>query len=180
MTGNESKTYIADYHSPLGMITMASDGTALIGLWFDGQKHFCSSISEEVESKELPIFVETRTWLDSYFSGDNPRTKPYTRFTIGSAFQKEVWQILKEIPYGETITYGEIARMVAHRRGIESMSAQAVGGAVGRNPISVIVPCHRVIGAKGKLTGYAGGVWRKVRLLEIENKSNVFNKKATV
>ena len=159
--------YIHHYMSPLGGITIASDGEALTGLWFDGQKYFEANLSEEHEEKRLEIFDITDKWLDIYFSGQKPDFLPKLHL-IGTDFQREVWDILLEIPYGQTVTYGEIARKIADKRGLKTMSAQAVGGAVGHNRVSVIVPCHRVIGSDGSLTGYAGGIERKIRLLDIE------------
>ncbi len=153
--------------SPLGGITMASDGTHLVGLWFDGQAFFACGLAKEHEEKDLPIFQETERWLAVYFSGERPDFTP-PLLLRGTSFQREVWDILLTIPYGETMTYGEIAAQMAARKGIAKMSAQAVGGAVGHNPVTLVVPCHRVVGAKGNLTGYAGGLERKVRLLELE------------
>ena len=159
--------YITHYQSPLGGITMASDGTALTGLWFDGQKYFALYLDKEHEKKQLPVFEKTKQWLDIYFSGREPYFTPPLSLN-GSAFRMAVWQILQSIPYGQTITYGDIAKQLAAQTGKAKMSAQAVGGAVGHNPISIIVPCHRVIGAGGSLTGYAGGIDKKVQLLELE------------
>lgn len=166
----DEKIVLYKYRSPLGDITMASDGTALTGLWFDGQKYFGSGILKETleyEEKELPVFKETVHWLDIYFEGKEPDFMPELSLK-GTEFRREVWNILLEIPYGETITYGEIGRKIAKKKGLISMSAQAVGGAVGHNPISILVPCHRVVGADGKLTGYAGGVDKKLALLILE------------
>lgn len=160
-------TYIYHYDSPLGRITMASDGAALIGLWFDGQKYFASTLPKECKEKPLEIFEETTQWLDIYFNGSSPDFTP--RLSLEStAFREEVWEILLSIPYGKTMTYGEIAKKIAERRGMMRMSAQAVGGAVGHNPISIIVPCHRVVGTNGSLTGYAGGIEKKIELLTLE------------
>ncbi len=159
--------YIYRYQSPLGGITMASDGSGLTGLWFDRQQHFGSTLSTEHEEILLPVFEETSSWLDTYFSGKIPDFTPPLALPA-SPFRKIVWEILLTIPYGQTTTYGEIAAEVAKRSGTGRMSAQAVGGAVGRNPISLIIPCHRVIGARGKLTGYAGGLDKKIRLLRME------------
>ena len=161
--------YIHHYKSPLGGITMASDGKALTGLWFDGQKYFAVTLSKEHEEKMLPVFEETDRWLDIYFQGKEPDFLPLVLFPCGSEFRQEVWQILLSIPYGKTMTYGEIAAYIAKQRGLTRMSAQAVGGAVGHNPISIIVPCHRVVGIDGSLTGYAGGIDKKVKLLEYEH-----------
>ena len=160
-------TYTYHYDSPLGGITLSSNGTELTGLWFDGQKYFGDTLPKEYEEKPLPIFEQSVHWLDIYFSGQKPDFLPKLHL-IGTDFQREVWDILLEIPYGQTVTYGEIARKIADKRGLKTMSAQAVGGAVGHNRVSVIVPCHRVIGSDGSLTGYAGGIERKIRLLDIE------------
>ncbi len=158
--------YISKYKSPLGDAVLAADEIGLTGLYFECQKGFAFCLSEYRE-KKLPIFDETIEWLNIYFSGKEPRFKPPLHFT-GTAFQNEVWGILCSIKYGKTVTYGEIARILSDRRGIKSMSAQAVGGAVGKNKISIIVPCHRVIGADGSLVGYAGGLDKKIALLELE------------
>ena len=163
--------YIAHYSSPLGSMTLASDGTALTGLWFNGQKYFADTLKEvQTLNPNLPVFDLTRQWLDIYFSGKEPTFTP-PLLLQGSPFRKQVWQLLLEIPYGRTMTYGELARK------LQCKSAQAVGGAVGHNPISLIIPCHRVIGADGSLTGYAGGVERKASLLKLEsNKQDINNK----
>ena len=155
------------YSSPLGRMILASDGEKLTGLWLDGQKRFVSSSKESPIRKPLPIFEETIRWLDIYFNGGIPDFIPPLSL-LGTPFQKEVWEILLTIPYGKTMTYGEIAKMLADRRGLPRMSAQAVGGAIGRNPISIIVPCHRVLGSNGELTGYDGGIDKKAWLLELE------------
>ncbi|MBP5678184.1 MAG: methylated-DNA--[protein]-cysteine S-methyltransferase [Bacteroidales bacterium] len=158
-------TSTAHYNSPLGGITMASDGQALIGLWFDDQKHFGSTmVAQEATPAGLPVFDEARLWLDIYFSGCEPDFMPSVLF-IGTRFQQRVWKALRTIPYGQTISYGELASHLGVR------SAQAVGGAVGRNPVSIIVPCHRVVGTDGSLTGYAAGLDRKRALLQIEQKN---------
>lgn len=159
--------YICHYKSPLGGITMASDGNALTGLWFDGQKYFAEGLAETAAAKTLPVFDEAMRWLDIYFSGRRPDFTPLLNLK-GTAFRKEVWQLLLQIPYGQTTTYGELAAQLAAHRGLKQMSAQAVGGAVGHNPISIIVPCHRVIGTGGSLTGYAGGLDKKLALLKLE------------
>ena len=164
--------YTHHYISPLGGITMASDGEYLTGLWFDGQKYFADTLKTQCEEKDLDVFRRTNRWLDIYFSGKEPDFTPPLRMR-GTEFRQEVWQILLTIPFGKTMTYGEIAKILADRRGIKSMSAQAVGGAVGHNPISLIVPCHRVIGTNGALTGYAGGLEKKTRLLDMESQSSV-------
>ena len=159
--------YISHYKSPLGSITLASDGDSLIGLWFDGQKYFGTTLGDEYEEKPLPIFDRTAAWLDIYFDERIPDFTPKISLN-DTDFRREVWDILLTIPYGKTMTYGEIAATIAQKRGVASISAQAVGGAVGRNPISIIVPCHRVIGSNKSLTGYAGGIERKAALLRIE------------
>ena len=164
--------YTHHYVSPLGGITMASDGEYLTGLWFDGQKYFADTLSVQREEKDLDVFCRTDNWLDIYFSGKEPNFTPPLRMK-GTEFRQEVWQILLTIPFGKTMTYGEIAKILADRRGTDSMSAQAVGGAVGHNPISLIVPCHRVIGTNGALTGYAGGLEKKAWLLDMESQSSV-------
>ncbi len=155
------------YDSPLGGITLASDGEALTGLWLDGQIYFADTLSEDSKEKELPIFAQTCHWLDIFFSGRKPDFTPRLKMNT-SPFRKAVWEILLTIPFGKTMTYGEIAKLIAQKRGIAQMSAQAVGGAVGHNSISLIIPCHRVVGPKGKLTGYAGGLDKKAKLLRLE------------
>lgn len=159
--------YIFHYRSPLGPITLASDGTALTGLWFNGQAHFGAGLCPTPEERPLPVFEEAVRWLDSYFRGECPGFTPPLALR-GTPFRRAVWEILLTIPYGQTMTYGSIARELARRNGLPRMSAQAVGGAVGRNPISLIVPCHRVVGTGGALTGYASGLDRKQYLLRME------------
>lgn len=159
--------YIWRYESPLGGITLGSDGEALTGLWFNGQKYFADTMKGTGEEKCLPVFAEACGWLDIYFSGRNPGFTP--PLAIGATpFRKAVWEILLTIPYGKTMTYGEIAKRIALQKGAPRMSAQAVGGAAGHNPISLVIPCHRVVGADGRLTGYAGGIDRKLELLRLE------------
>lgn len=161
--------YVKYYQSPLGEIMMASDGSALTGLWFAGQKYFADTLSQESEERDLLVFELARKWLDIYFDGRIPDfTPPLSMITTD--FRKAVWEILLTIPYGRTMTYGEIARVIAEQRGIGRMSAQAVGAAVGHNSISLIIPCHRVIGSDGSLTSYAGGIGRKQWLLDLEKK----------
>ena len=155
------------YSSPLGSITLASDGESLIGLWFDGQKYFPHKLISESTEAELPIFTRTCNWLDIYFSGNIPDFTP-SIYLNTTPFRKAVYDILLTIPYGQTMTYGEIANIIAKQKGIERMSAQAVGSAVGHNPISIMIPCHRVVGADGSLTGYAGGLNKKIELLKLE------------
>lgn len=159
--------YTNTYHSPLGKMKMTSDGTALTGLWFEGQKYIDELVRGQGEERELPVFNETKRWLDIYFQGKSPDFTPMISYHTTS-FRQQVWEILIKIPYGETMTYGEIADMLAEERGIFKMSAQAVGGAVGHNVIAIIIPCHRVIGRDGSLTGYAGGIEKKKRLLRLE------------
>lgn len=159
--------YISHYVSPMGNILLAADDMGLTGLWFEGQKYFALSLEKEHTERETPLFEKVKRWLAVYFSGKEPDFTVPLHFT-GTAFQKQVWEILCSIPYGGTMTYGEIASQVAAKRGLPHMSAQAVGGAVGHNPISIIVPCHRVVGTDGSLTGYAGGIDKKVRLLKLE------------
>jgi methylated-DNA-[protein]-cysteine S-methyltransferase len=154
--------YTAHYDSPLGGITLASDGKRLAGLWFDGQKYFADVLDKEHEEKpDIDVFDKTRRWLDEYFCGREPQFTPPLVFR-GSDFRKRVWQRLMQIPYGHTETYGDIARSLGCH------SAQAVGGAVGHNPLTLIAPCHRVMGSDGSLTGYAGGIDKKIRLLQLE------------
>lgn len=162
--------YIDTYASPLGIITMGSNGKQLTGLWFEEQKHFGDTLCDQPQHHALPIFDETRTWLDVYFQGKCPTFTPPILLN-DTPFRRTVWQLLLTIPYGETTTYKDIARQWARQHGVKSMSSQAVGGAVGRNPISIIIPCHRVIGTNGSLTGYAGGLDRKRWLLQLEQAS---------
>ena len=152
--------YINHYDSPIGGITLASDGTALTGLWFDDQKYFGDTLTEEYEETNLPVFAKATEWLDIYFSGKDPGFTPPLHLR-GTAFRRKVWKALMDIPFGQKSTYGELARKL-------NSSPRAVGGALAHNPVSIIVPCHRVMGTGGKLTGYAGGVERKTKLLEIE------------
>lgn len=176
VTETMTTNFLTHYDSPLGSITSASDGTALTGLWFDGQRHFGETLRSEhavVETQSIaslpPVLNDTIQWLDIYFSGGIPDFTP-SIVLHGSEFRQAVWRVLQTIPYGQTVTYGDIARQLAAERGIQKVSARAVGGAVGHNPISLIVPCHRVIGADGSLTGYAGGVERKTWLLRLEGR----------
>ena len=161
-------TYIQFHDSPLGKLVMSSDGSALIGLGLASQQAAGAAIADtRPKEKSLPIFQETSRWLETYFRGRAPSFTPNLQLS-GSDFQKRVCEIMLTIPYGETVTYGEIAARIARERGIPRMSAQAVGGAVGANPILIIVPCHRVIGADGNLTGYGAGMERKIQLLKLE------------
>ena len=160
-------TFTQHYDSPLGGILLAADETGLTGLWFEGQKYFGRGLSAKRAERETPALSEARRWLDVYFAGSAPDFTPPLH-PAGTDFQRAVWEMLLQIPYGRTMTYGEIARRVAETQGLPSMSAQAVGGAVGHNPISLVIPCHRVVGTNGSLTGYAGGIDRKMKLLELE------------
>ena len=160
--------YTYYYNSPLGRITMASDGDYLIGLWFDGQKYYADLIKGEHIEKSLSIFTEVTQWLDIYFSGKEPDFIPPLLMKT-TPFRKAVWEVMLTIPYGKTMTYGEIANIIAKEKGTNRMSAQAVGGAVSHNSISIIIPCHRVVGTNGSLTGYAGGIDKKIQLLKLEN-----------
>ena len=160
--------FIQHYDSPLGAILLAADETGLTGLWFDGQKFFARDLPVERVEQNTPALSEVKRWLDIYFTGKEPDFMPPLH-PIGSAFRRSVWDILLRIPYGQTTTYGEIARQLAEKQGRPRIAAQAVGGAVGHNKISIIIPCHRVVGTNGSLTGYAGGIDKKVKLLEWEH-----------
>lgn len=159
--------YVQHYDSPLGGILLAADESGITGLWFDGQKYFARDLPAERVEQNTPALAEAKRWLDIYFTGGEPDFTPPLH-PIGSGFRQAVWNILLQIPYGQTTTYGEIARQLAAKQGLARMSAQAIGGAVGHNEISIIIPCHRVVGTNGSLTGYAGGIDRKVKLLELE------------
>ena len=162
--------YKTMYQSPFGEILLASNGSELVGLWFEKQKYYASCYgSNLIEKNDLEIFIETKKWLDEYFNKEEPSIDRLALNPEGSEFAKEVWQILCEIPYGKVITYGDIAKEIAKKRNKKTMSAQAVGGAVGHNPISIIIPCHRVVGTNNSLTGYGGGLDRKIALLELED-----------
>ena len=159
--------WTSEYMSPLGRITLACDDEALVGLWFDGQRYFGSVLPKVTVQREHPLFAEAGRWLDIYFSGKEPGFLPPLRYDT-TPFRKRICDIMLTIPYGKTMTYGEIAAEAARQQGLAKMSAQAVGGAVGHNPISLMIPCHRVVGASGSLIGYAGGVERKIQLLKLE------------
>jgi methylated-DNA-[protein]-cysteine S-methyltransferase len=160
-------TYLCQIPSPVGQLYAASDGENIVGLWIEGQKYFEANLSEETEAKELPVFQQLKDWLNIYFSGSNPDFLPPLA-PQGSAFRQSVWQILLSIPYGELTTYGAIAKQMEAQSEGKHVSAQAVGGAVGHNPISIVIPCHRVVGSTGSLTGYAGGIDKKIHLLKLE------------
>ncbi len=158
---------ITTCQTPLGPVTMACSQGGLTGLWFEGQKYFGFTLSQECQPGNSPVFDQTRQWLDIYFSGKKPEFLPPLA-PKGTPFRLSVWKALTEIPYGTTVTYKEIAEHIAAKKGVPSMSSQAVGQAVGHNPISIIIPCHRVVGSSGSLTGYAGGIEKKIRLLQLE------------
>ena len=170
--------YLDEYKSPVGTLSIASDGEHICGLWLDGQKYYQDKLAERVGSNEdacisgedaraqAPVLLQAREWLDTYFTGHDPGELPPLALH-GTQFQEQVWQQLTEIPFGVLTTYGSIAKALEQERG-GRVSARAVGVAVGRNPVSIIVPCHRVIGAGKSLTGYAGGIERKIKLLELE------------
>lgn len=161
--------YSTRYFSPVGEITLASDGDSLVGLWIEGQKYHGGLIGEKLQEKDdVAVFGAAKKWLDKYFAGEKPAIGELALAPLGGDFRQGVWRILCGIPYGEVVTYGDVAKKMAAKMGRESMSSQAVGGAVGHNPISIIIPCHRVVGTNGSLTGYAGGVDIKVKLLELE------------
>ena len=157
---------ICFYPSILGEIVIRNDGSSLTGLYFADQRHLPEGVLD-LPKEENAVTEKTKQWLDLYFSGKNPDFTPPLQLN-GTSFQKEVWKILQTIPYGQTRSYKQIAEMFAAEKGIQRMSAQAVGSAIGRNPISIIVPCHRVIGSDGALIGYAGGIERKEKLLQQE------------
>jgi len=158
--------YSTHYKSPIGEILLASDENSIIGLWIGEQKYIGNTMPKDMTEKDdLPILREGIEWLDAYFAGKKPKLSELFLAPIGGEFKQQVWRILTEIPYGELTTYGTIAKEAAKRMGKDRMSAQAVGGAVGHNPISIIIPCHRVVGANGNLTGYAGGIEKKIKLL---------------
>lgn len=160
--------YTAYYNSPLGRFFLSADDIGLAELLFDGQKGFSLHKDKNYKEKENFVLKSAKSWLDIYFQGKEPDFTPPLHLT-GSNFQKEVWEILYKISYGTTTTYGRIAEQIAQKRGIKRMSAQAVGGAVGHNKIAIIIPCHRVVGSNNSLTGYAAGIDKKIKLLELES-----------
>ncbi len=163
--------FSALYPSPLGELTLACDesGQALVGLWIQGQKYFLGSLPQPPEPRgDLPVLRQTVRWLDRYFAGERPGITELKLAPVGSPFRQAIWDLLCRIPYGQVTTYGALGKALAAQKGLTGMSGQAVGGAVGHNPISVIIPCHRVVGAQGSLTGYAGGIDKKVWLLKHE------------
>lgn len=159
--------YTNIYISPISKILLACDNIGLTGLWFEGEKYYANNLDTKHKEMEHSIFEKVKLWLDIYFSGKEPNFTPPIHM-IGSSFRIAVWEILCQIPYGKTITYGKIADIIAKQKGLSHMSAQAIGGAVGHNEISIIIPCHRVVGANGSLTGYAGGIDKKIKLLSLE------------
>lgn len=161
--------YATHYSSPIGPLMLVSDENNIVGLWMEGQKYFGGALAgKPVEEDDIPVLLAAKRWLDRYFAGGNPAISELPLAPIGGEFRQGVWRMLCEIPYGEVTTYGELAKKMAARMNRQKMSAQAVGGAVGHNPVSIIIPCHRVVGAGGSLTGYAGGVGKKLKLLEFE------------
>lgn len=160
---------VTHYQSPIGDILLASKQNKLIGAWIKRQKYYLDNIDEEIIEKDNEILTKAKKWLDKYFNGEKPPISELDLAPEGTEFRLDVWKILLEIPYGKTITYKDIADKIALKRGISKMSAQAVGGAVGHNPIAIIIPCHRVVGSDGSLTGYAAGLDKKIFLLEHEN-----------
>ena len=166
--------YTTHYKSPIGDLLLASKEGKLIGLWIEGQKYYKSNFLEEMKENENDkMLLKAKKWLDRYFDNEKPNINELELNPIGSEFRQAVWKILCDIPYGKVTTYKKIAEKIAKQKGITKMSAQAVGGAVGHNPISIIIPCHRVVGTNGDLTGYAGGLDKKIYLLEHEKHSNM-------
>lgn len=156
------------YESPIGKCLLVSDKKHLVGVWLEGQKYYCPLKEPFQENDNDAVLRKTKAWLEQYFAGNQPDISELPLRPIGSDFRQQVWKILTGIPYGEVMTYGDIARIIEEKNNIEKMSAQAIGGAVGHNPISIIIPCHRVVGANGSLTGYAGGLEKKRWLLQHE------------
>jgi methylated-DNA-[protein]-cysteine S-methyltransferase len=161
--------YSTTTQSPFGALTLACEGEKLVGLWMEGQKYYGGGIHEKMSKRsDTPVFRAAKEWLDRYFAGEKPGGFEWPLAPVGGEFRQIVWGILSEIPYGEVITYGDIAKRAAAKMNRVSISSQAVGGAVGHNPISILIPCHRVVGANGNLTGYAAGIDKKMKLLELE------------
>ena len=164
--------FSTQYSSPVGDLTLCGREDSLVGLWLEGQKYFGASIPEPaVPNDSLPLFSQVKDWLDRYFAGEQPEIAELSLSPIGTPFRLEVWKLLQNILYGQVITYGQLSWQVAEALGRPSMSAQAVGSAAGHNPISILIPCHRLVGADGSLTGYAGGVDKKRWLLAHEGVS---------
>ncbi|MGX7078820.1 methylated-DNA--[protein]-cysteine S-methyltransferase [Gemella parahaemolysans] len=164
--------YYCTYESKIGLLYLISDGESLCGCYLKNQKYFPNDIGEYLLNEELDIFVKSKDWLKKYFNGENPSIDEIPLNFIGTEFRKTVWEVLKEICYGELVTYKHIAEKIAKTKDLETMSAQAVGGAVGHNPLLIFIPCHRVIGADGSLTGYAAGLENKRFLLNLESDNN--------
>ena len=164
--------YYCTYESKIGLLYLISDGKSLIGCYLEGQKYFPNNIDNYLLSEELNILVKSKAWLEKYFNGENPSIDEILLSFNGTEFRNTVWEVLKEIPYGEVVTYRHIAEIIAKTKGLETMSAQAVGGAVGHNPLLIFIPCHRVIGVDGSLTGYAAGLENKRFLLNLESDNN--------
>ena len=164
--------YYCTYESKIGLLYLISDGKSLIGCYLEGQKYFPNNIDNYLLSEELNILVKSKAWLEKYFNGENPSIDEIPLNFNGTEFRNTVWEVLKEIPYGEVVTYRHIAEIIAKTKGLETMSAQAVGGAVGHNPLLIFIPCHRVIGVDGSLTGYAAGLENKRFLLDLESDNN--------
>ena len=164
--------YYCTYESKIGLLYLISDGKSLIGCYLEGQKYFPNNIDKYYLNEELSILVKSKDWLEKYFNGENPSIDEILLSFNGTEFRNTVWEVLKEIPYGEVVTYRHIAEIIAKTKGLETMSAQAVGGAVGHNPLLIFIPCHRVIGVDGSLTGYAAGLENKRFLLNLESDNN--------
>ena len=164
--------YYCTYESKIGLLYLISYGKSLIGCYQEGQKYFPNNIDNYYLNEELSVLVKSKDWLEKYFNGENPSIDEIPLNYIGTEFRKIVWEVLKEIPYGEVVTYRHIAEIIAKTKGLETMSAQAVGGAVGHNPLLIFIPCHRVIGVDGSLTGYAAGLENKRFLLNLESDNN--------
>jgi len=164
--------YYCTYESKIGLLYLISDGKSLIGCYLEGQRYFPNNIDNYYLNEELSILVKSKVWLEKYFNGENPSIDEIPLNFIGTEFRKTVWEVLKEICYGELVTYKHIAEKIAKTKDLETMSAQAVGGAVGHNPLLIFIPCHRVIGVDGSLTGYAAGLENKRFLLNLESDNN--------
>ena len=164
--------YYCTYESKIGLLYLISDGKSLIGCYLEGQKYFPNNIDNYYLNEELSILVKSKDWLEKYFNGENPSIDEIPLNFNGTEFRKTVWEVLKEISYGKLVTYKHIAEKIAKAKGIKTMSAQAVGGAVGHNPLLIFIPCHRVIGVDGSLTGYAAGLENKRFLLNLESDNN--------
>ncbi|MGG5318841.1 methylated-DNA--[protein]-cysteine S-methyltransferase [Enterococcus sp. AZ072] len=161
--------YVMDYSSPIGPLTLAAIDQTLVGVWMKDQKYYGAGLSEAItQNQQLPVFLQTKNWLDAYFANEKPAIFELPLKPVGNEFRQTVWTVLCQIPYGEVMTYKEVAQRTAEKLNKTSMSAQAIGGAVGHNPLSIIIPCHRVVGTNSSLTGYAGGLTKKIYLLQHE------------